>query len=370
MKRNGPFPLQVHLSMALEALQRDDESLAETAYAQMLSGVQKYQRNDAPRHVMRGDVIWSLGNTALRYFPAHAEKGVEGGETILLIPSMINDAQIFDLHPQKSFVHYLNKRGINVAVLDWGDICSAGIQDMSGLYERILLPCTEALTGHIGNKTSVHALGYCMGGVMLLGLCSLWQGRNDELPFRTITLLAMPWDFHAGTGRLKHSVEFWYPQAREMIAEKMVLPMGWTQTVFAAMNPLHNAQKFIRFSQMQNKDDIETFVAAEDWLNSGTDLPGTIAREFIEGWILNNDPASGRWHIAGHNVDVRGLEIPVHVIASKRDNLVEFDCANAVTLCLPSAVLHTPECGHIGMMAGRHSEKQVWHNIADFIFRN
>jgi polyhydroxyalkanoate synthase len=127
-------------------------------------------------------------------------------------------------------------------------------------------------------------------------------------------------------------------------------------------------RKFSRFSKMDmESEEARIFVAVEDWLNDGKDLPAGIARECILDWFINNGPCSGKWLLDGRVIEPGNIEIPVHIVASRKDQLVEYDAALSVRHSLPHAHLTEPDCGHIGMIAGKNSILDVWQPIAHWM---
>ncbi len=133
------------------------------------------------------------------------------------------------------------------------------------------------------------------------------------------------------------------------------------------MSPLATRDKFSTFATETNQDKIDVFIAIEDWLNDGVDLPYGIAKTCIEDWFLSNKPAQNTWQIAGQTVRADAVGVPTFVVASTKDQLVEYDCAKALADSIPNATLYNPECGHIGMIAGGQAIKNVWQPIVDFI---
>lgn len=135
-------------------------------------------------------------------------------------------------------------------------------------------------------KCNIHGLGYCMGGALSLGLAA----QNSGL-FNSLTLLATPWDFYAGQKTLLHHVRFWTPSAMSRIENKNYLSADQLQSLFASVDPMLAQKKFSRFSKMDmESEEARIFVAVEDWLNDGKDLPAGIARECIMDWFIHNGP--------------------------------------------------------------------------------
>jgi polyhydroxyalkanoate synthase len=275
---------------------------------------------------------------------------------------MINRGYILDLIEDRSLMAYMYEKGFCPVLLEWGESVADNAQHtIAGAVQKRLLQAAAYLAEE--NGTPIHVLGYCMGGTMLAGALAL----RSEL-FASAVLLAAPWDFHAGSGALLRQVQFWSPSAFPVIDEKGLLGVDWMQMLFASLDPEMTAQKFMRFAGMKNQPDKERiFIAVEDWLNDGVDLPGDVALECLQNWFLYNTPACGQWKIDNTIVRPDAHDVPVLVVASSQDRLVEKDTASAYALHATNADNLDPRCGHIGMIASRKSVDNLWHPMSDWL---
>lgn len=329
----------------------------------MLQGIHKYQISDFL--IDRPDLqeVWRAGEVSIGAIPTHDYNDQK--PTLLLVPSMINRAHILDLLPQRSMMRYLSAQGVNVYLLDWGDVCDDPDQ---ASIERIITKRLQPAIKFVHEKVAqpVHALGYCMGGTLLTGAASL-----DDDGLRSLILLASPWDFHAGSQVLLDRMKFWAPTVLPSLMDKKNLPQDWLQTLFASLDPALAVQKFSKFLDMEPGSGAEhLFIAVEDWLNDGVDLPADVASYSIQGWFLENRAVHKTWRVGGTYIDPKNIECPALIIASSKDRLVEYPMAAALAQDIPHAQIHDPECGHIGMIAGRHAVENIWQKIADWVRDN
>jgi polyhydroxyalkanoate synthase subunit PhaC len=258
--------------------------------------------------------------------------------------------------PERSLLRWLDAQRINAALLDWGDPVEDGdMSDIDAAIGRRLVPAIRYLAQQ--NNGPIHVLGYCMGGTILAS-----AAQDAAADIKSLIFLAAPWDFHAGTQALLNRVRFWAPSAGPMIAEKGFLPMDWMQTVFASLHPISAAQKYADFAAMdQESDAAKLFVAVEDWLNDGVDLPAAIAQQPINEWFLQNKPGLGEWG------DPAQIAAPSLILTSRKDRLVDYETAAALAKKIPGAKLVDSGCGHIGMMAGRDAIEKAWTPIAGWV---
>lgn len=356
MHRTGPKPLQVYIATAI-ASGKD-----QAAIQSMLEGIKTYQNSQIPLPVLSGGAVYEEAGIALYAYGS-------GEFPVLLVPSLINGPEILDLHKDKSFAQFLAQHNMRVYILDWGDVCARDTAcDFTKLLQGDLLKAAQFIKSESGRN--MHALGYCMGGTMLAGLVSVLDDQVDI--FASISLLATPWDFHVEAPRLTKAVELWKLKADMYLQERSMLPVDWVQSVFATLDPENTVKKFSKLAGMAKDDPgFEVFIAVEDWLASGHGLPAPIAKEVIQDWFAYNNIVHGKWLLGGEAVRAQNIKVPALVIASPKDHLVHYASSHKFReQCTGSNVdLIEPDCGHIGMMAGRSAEEKVWEPIKNWIMK-
>lgn len=347
--RHGRRPLPAFIGMAgALAVSRADQ-LA------MVQGLKYYQNHSFRRPDIDRSVIWQSGAATLRHVPSM------GKRHLLLVPSMINRSVILDLLPERSFAGWLAAQGIDVYILDWGEPTQDDEQqNLDDVLNQKLLPCLSFLNEKTGQYD---ALGYCMGGTLLAGAAHLNPPGLDKVVY-----LASPWDFHAGNRQLQQQVLLGTPSALQMTEGGRVLPSSWIQSVFAAVNAERNIHKFRDFAALdQTGDQARMFVAVEDWLNDGVDLPGDLARACLVDWYGQNKPARGEWLLSGSAVDPSTGKHPVLVFTSSTDRLVPEESSHALADRIGGACKMTTLCGHIGMMTSQRAETEVWKPLFSWL---
>jgi poly(3-hydroxyalkanoate) synthetase len=328
----------------LARLARDDAAL--------VAGIAAYRRHPWRRSLPEPPVLWEEGDSRL------LDYGGEG-PPILVVPSLINRAWVLDLAPGHSMLRFLADAGHRVVLLDWGWPGEAerdfGLTDyVAGRLERAL-----AALGALGPLLLV---GYCMGGLLALAAA---QRRPDRV--RGLALLATPWDFHAGGGQAAAQAAALLPVLEPLMAASGTIPVDVLQTLFAGIDPFAIARKFRAFGRLDPASARAAhFVALEDWLNDGVPLPAPVARECLGGWYARNEPARGRWRIAGAAVDPAAWTGPSLVAIPRGDRIVPPDSARALAEALPApSVLDVP-AGHIGMAAGTDAEAALWRPLLEW----
>jgi polyhydroxyalkanoate synthase len=321
-----------------------------------MNGVTLYRHHPAQRAAETAPVIWQAGTTLLRDYAPHDPKA----PIVLVVPSLINRFTILDLQPEQSFLRTLAAHGLRPVVVDWGEP-SEDEKDFTVSDYMIQRLIPAALTA--SSNGPVHILGYCMGGLLALALA-------QHLPrhTRSLSLLATPWDFHAGyvaAGQQGWNLE---EKLKPWLGLDDLMPVEVVQGVFSSFQPLHAYHKFSSFAaQDQSSADAVRFVLTEDWLNDGVPLTAPVARECFSDMCAHNVTAEGAWCVGGKIIDPHCLTAPTYVLVPGRDRIVPPESALPLAHALPHAVRHEPMMGHIGLMASINAPHQVWKPLIGWL---
>jgi len=314
-----------------------------------MQGVALYRKHPARRSPETTDIIWRSGSTSLRDYAPEAVHA----PPVLVVPSLINRFSILDLEPQHSFIRFLAAQGFRPLVIDWG----APQEEEKGfaLEDYVLKRLLPALR-IVSSEQPVHVVGYCMGGALALAMAAL----SPEY-VRSLTLLAAPWDFHAGYDAVGQNGAILEDKLKVWIRGQDFLPVEVVQSVFTAFQPLHAFRKFTTFASYdQQSAQAVRFVLTEDWLNEGVPLAIPTAYECFGDWGVRNVLAQNQWRVGGKIIDPRRIDVPAYVVIPGRDRIVPPQSAMPLAQALPKAVRHEPMMGHIGIMASPNAVAQVW----------
>jgi polyhydroxyalkanoate synthase len=360
--RAGPRPLAFHLASALAALGGAVIAPPTTDRLQsMLTGIEAYRAHPYRRDVEDPPVIWSQGSTRLLDYGALTAAGGTG-ETVLFTPSLVNRSYVLDLSSRRSMMRWMAAEGFRPLLVDWGSPgeLEAGysLDDyVIGRLEKILDLAVSQAAG------PVPIVGYCMGGNLSLALA---QRRQSDVS--SLTLMATPWDFHAGSGVQAELFAAVADSLEAVIAGFGQLPVDILQTFFASLDPALGLRKFCSFAELDAASvKAAEFVALEDWLNDGVPLTAAVARECLIKWYGDNAPAKGTWLIGGAPVDPTAIDLATLVAAPAQDRIVPPDSARPLAELIPNARLIMPPSGHIGMAVGSKAEAGMWRPLADWL---
>ena len=321
-----------------------------------IAGIRAYQRHPIARDVPEMPVIWQQGSTKLRDYGF-----TRAGVPVLVIPSLINRFDILDLDINHSLLRFLAAHGFRPLVVDW-DMPGVAEQNftLTDYMTQRLLPILD----FVAAEKPAHILGYCMGGLLALGLAIL---RPEQT--RSLTVMATPWSFSAGA----------VGQEFLTLAEKLEphiknwghLPVDVIQTLFASFQPTQVMQKFTRFAGLDAaSDEARRFVLTEDWLNDGVPLTANVARECLREWYGENRTGKMQWRVADQIIDPRTLNVPAYVMVPGKDKIVTPESALPLARLIRGAVLHEPMLGHVGLLASAKAPHDVWKPLSQWLERH
>ena len=323
-------------------------------FGQFLTGVQKYRAYPRQPAQKRPPPFWQKGATQVH------QCGLSG-PPVLIVPSLINRGDILDLSPSHSFVRTLSREGLRVFWIDWGkpkdDELAFGISDY--VLKR-LSPAAEKI--HLTTGRPLVIVGYCMGGLLALGLVACQPNICCAY-----SALATPWDFHAPSTLKKAADHFskFFMTAAEHIG---FLPEDFLHALFSSLTPGLVAQKFRWFSTIPHPSpQADIFVTVEDWLNDGIPLTTRVLRECLQCWYHENATLHAKWSIANTLVSPAHITVPSFIVLSTRDRLIPPESSYALAQALPNSETINVDLGHIGMMIGRHAHDKVHTPLKNWI---
>jgi polyhydroxyalkanoate synthase len=368
--KNGLLPWKPNLASRAAALARDlgETTLPDFAAAvetellrraeALATGIETYRRHPYRRTLSDPPVIWQDGTTRLcDYRPS-------GGVPVLIVPSLINRATILDLDAERSLLRYLAAIGLRPLLVDWDRPGEAERHfDLTAYVAGRLEQAFEAAITAAGAPMAV--LGYCMGGLLALGLALRRQRDVARL-----ALLATPWDFRSGNPGFARFIGALAEPLTAGFGLLGQIPTDILQTLFFLADPQLASRKFLRFAELDPASpEARNFVATEDWLNDGVPLALPVARECFAGWYGGNTALAGQWRLAGQPVDPARFGKPAMVVVPARDKLVPPVSALALARRLPQVQVLEPDLGHIGLVVGGKAPAAVWAPLGDWLKR-
>lgn len=272
------------------------------------------------------------------------------GPPVLLVPSLINPADVLDLDGERSLLQWLGDAGFRAMLLDWGTpSAQEGGLGIAGHVERYLLPLLRGL------GEPVHLVGYCLGGTMTMAAARLAEVRS-------LTLLATPWHFSRYPEEARTGLADLWLQQQAQVQTLGLMPMEMLQTAFWGLDPERTVSKFAALAGRSIDDALVTgFAALEDWANDGAPLTAAAGEDLFCRLLGADVTGNGQWHVGGTMIRPEDIAAPMRHFVARNDRIAPAETA-------PDAVDAIPcPSGHVGMITGSRAREGCWQPLADWL---
>ena len=255
---------------------------------------------------------------------------------LVIVPPCINKYYILDLQPQNSLVRYAVGEGQTVFIVSWRNMPeSMGKATWDDyLSEGVMraLDVAQEITG----ADKVNALGFCVGGTLLGSALAVRRAQGDGR-VASLTLLATMLDF-CDTGELSVFVDKAYVKKRERdFANGGVMPGKELALTFASLRANDLIWQYVVNNYLKGKtpDPFDLLY----WNGDSTNLPGAMYAYYIRNMYLeNNLKKPGKLTMCGVPVDLRKIDMPAYVLATREDHIVPWQTAYASARRLKSKI--------------------------------
>lgn len=321
-------------------------------------------------------VIYSNGLAKLRHYPAPKHMPPKFATPLLFISPLAVNTSAYDLLVERSLICFLQQRGFNIYLIDWGKPTRKHSQYGFSYYVTQALPTIIShVRKHSGEQTiSTH--GWSMGGLFSM----LYTAYSQDKHIKNMVLVGAPVDAHAsgylGTlaafggymvnladKNLKlhpRSIPAPFMHTRgwvNMLAFKAVDPIGTTKSAYKLVKNLANDQALIENA------------TKSDFLIRMQDYPGRIIKDIgIDFWLENN-MVSGHFLLNKQSIDLANISANLLVITGNEDKLVTTEAAKPIISMSSSedATLLEIAGGHVGIMSSKKTSEEVWPQLADWL---
>ena len=238
-------------------------------------------------------------------------------EPILIVPAWITKYYILDLSPHNSLVRYLVEQGFTVFMISWRNPDSADRDLGMNNYSDAVGEALDAV-GRIVPDTSVHAVGYCLGGT-LLSTKAAQMGRDHDDRLKTLTLFAARTDFEDPADS-----ELFISESNISALESSMSDKGYldTKQTVDALKLLRSNDFiwpfYIRDYLMGTREPLSDILA---WSADATRMPYRMYSEYLRQIVLNNDLAKGRYEVNDTPVTIGDISVPVFCVATTDDHV-------------------------------------------------
>ncbi|HEY5855211.1 MAG TPA: AMP-binding protein [Aldersonia sp.] len=314
--------------------------------------------NHAPYDLVAHQPVFRLRH----YYPDAGD-----GQPVLLVPPLMQVAEVWDISPETSAVAMLHRQGIDTWVVDFGDpAVEPGGAERN--FSDHVLAVAEAITRvrEITGK-DVHIGGYSQGGIF----CYLAAAYLNSTGVASIFGLGSPVENLPIQHLLPERLYRDLTRAHSKVLERTGLPRWAVQQMFNWSSP-----------QRTIKTDLEFLAALHDRESL---LPREPQRKFLKrgAWIGWSGPAiaelvaalsedrlvGGGIVIGDRTVGLADITCPILAFIGEADPFATPSMVRRITTAAPNAELF--ECvlpvGHFGLPVSSHAKAKTWPGVAAFV---
>jgi len=238
---------------------------------------------------------------------------------LLIAPPWINKFYILDLRQDNSFIKWAVAKGYTVFVISWvnpdSELAEAGFEDYMKFGILDGLDAIEQATG----ERDVTAIGYCIGGTLMSATLAYMAEKGDDR-IKAATFFASQIDF-SEPGELSVFIdEDQLQQIDKMMEETGVLESSRMAETFNMLRSNDLIWSFVVNNYLLGKEPFPFDLLY--WNSDSTNLPRAVHSFYLHEMYEHNKLSEpGGVTLNGVPIDLRKVDIPIYLQASKEDHI-------------------------------------------------
>lgn len=265
----------------------------------------------------KGSVVFRNDLIELIQYEPTTEKVFK--KPLLVVPPWINKYYIFDLSEEKSMVRWLLDQGRTVFIISW---VNPDISHRHKTLESYVIEGPKAAIDVIRDITkeeSIDAVGYCLGGTLLVCLAAYFSATNQK-NISSLTLLTTLTDF-SDAGDLTTFMSKDYVQRIETtMKEKGYLSGKIMARTFNMLRPSELVWSYVVNNYYLGKDPVPFDFLY--WNSDNTNMPEAMHSNLLRFFYQHNyltQPA--KYKIEMEGVDLSKICLPIYMMSTKDDHI-------------------------------------------------
>ena len=244
---------------------------------------------------------------------------------MLFVPPCINKFYILDLQPENSLIRYTVEQGHRLFVVSWRNADESIKHFTWDQYIDDAAIRAMRVVQEITGAAKINTLGFCVGGTILATALAVLAARGDK-PAQSMTLLTTFLDF-TSTGVLDLFIDETMVKMREMTlgldspGGGGLLKGSDLATTFSFLRPNELVWNYVVGNYLKGESPPPFDLLY--WNSDGTNLPGPMYCWYLRNTYLENNLVKpGKAITCGAKVDLRKLDMPTYIYASREDHIV------------------------------------------------
>ncbi len=290
----------------------------------------------------------------------------------LFVPPCINKFYILDLQPENSFIRYTIEQGHRLFVMSWRNADESMAKVTWDQYIEDGVIRAMDVVKEITRAPKLNTLGFCIGGTLLATALAVRAARGEK-PASSMTLLTAFLDF-SDTGVLDVFID----EAAVRMREMTLGPASPTGGGLLKGHELASTFSFLRPNDLVWNYVVGNYLKGETpppfdllyWNSDSTNLPGPMFCWYLRNtYHENNLVKPGTVTVCGEKVDLRLIDTPVYVYASREDHIVPWGGAYRNTQLLTGEKRFVlGASGHIAGVINPPAKKKRSHWIGGDVY--
>lgn len=279
---------------------------------------------------------------------------------LLIFPPWINKFYVLDMKPANSLIRWIVEQGFTLFVVSWvnPDASYADITMDDYIREGFLTAMAE--TRRATGEAQINCVGYCIAGTTL-GLTLAHLQRAGDTSVKSATFFTTLTDFsdpgEVGVFLANDFVDGIERQARA----DGILSRAFMSRTFS----------FLRSNDLIYQPAIKSYMLGEAppafdllyWNGDGTNLPATMAIEYLRGLCQGDGFAKGSFQVFGKPVKLADVKLPLCAIACETDHIAPWKASfNGIKqMGSPDKTFILSQSGHIAGIVNPPAKGKYGH---------
>lgn len=242
---------------------------------------------------------------------------------LLIFPPWINKFYILDLREENSMIRWLRDQGYSVFVVSWRSADETTKNFTWDDYVQKGAYAAIDATLKAADTKTLNAVGYCIGGTLLTSTLAHMGQKNDKR-VKSATYFASQMDFEIAGDLLVFTDDYALNHIDKLVVKnKGVMPGESMGETFNWLRPVDLVWRYVIDNYMLGKKPRPFDLLY--WNADQTNIPAPTHRTYLKDLYAENKLAKGEFKVLGDKVNVKDIDIPVLVQASRDDHICPYN---------------------------------------------